>query len=655
MSKTQRNDPCPCGSGNKYKKCCAKSNVVTFPTHIVEDELKIIHQELFDFAVQHYDEEIKDFMEDSLYKMSDIEDLDSLLTLFSTIWAIFNESLSKDGLTIFDDFLQLKGSNIKRTQTRDIVVQWSKLKPAVFRVIKENPNSIDLENIASGEVSSFFFDLEEDFTTDQLIIAFPYKINQEKHDVFMMPFIVPHELSYEITELIHENIEKTREVFDETYSLKQYIEEDFTEFLLDTFVYPVTEDDDFDDRDINEHEWNDPRHELVADLFTKHMQNEYHEEVVEMAQMIWFIYCEKTHPQPKKLGVYAGAIEYLINGMLSIHNHTQKTMAEKYEVSSSTLSTRVRDIRAVVSREIENFEQILTFTKMKQPEIFELQNSKIDLEKKLAQFENISSNREFNSLEDLNQFLESPVAIEDESDEQLAQNLIYKAMETKGKKRKKLINDALKLDDQSIDAYVLLGNDSHSVKKALSYYEKAIKLGEEKFRDTYDEDKGHFWGMVSTRPFMRAKEAYATALKASGLLSDAISHFEQMIELNPNDNQGIRFILCDTYLENDNIKKAEQLLKNYEEDNATHFQYNRIIVEYVKNGYTLRLDEIITKALAENSHVPDYLLERKIISGNIPNQYRLGDETEAQIYVLATQHIWEMHKPLLAMLREWTR
>jgi hypothetical protein len=26
MSKTNRNDPCPCGSGLKYKKCCAKTD-----------------------------------------------------------------------------------------------------------------------------------------------------------------------------------------------------------------------------------------------------------------------------------------------------------------------------------------------------------------------------------------------------------------------------------------------------------------------------------------------------------------------------------------------------------------------------------------------------------------------------------------------------
>ena len=37
MAKFKRNDPCPCGSGNKYKKCCLKKYQTTdtmFPSEI---------------------------------------------------------------------------------------------------------------------------------------------------------------------------------------------------------------------------------------------------------------------------------------------------------------------------------------------------------------------------------------------------------------------------------------------------------------------------------------------------------------------------------------------------------------------------------------------------------------------------------------------
>ncbi|WP_280772220.1 tetratricopeptide repeat protein [Salipaludibacillus daqingensis] len=126
-----------------------------------------------------------------------------------------------------------------------------------------------------------------------------------------------------------------------------------------------------------------------------------------------------------------------------------------------------------------------------------------------------------------------------------------------------------------------------------------------------EEDKGHFWGIVSTRPFMRAKEAYGIALKASGQQQKAIDQFEQMLDLNPNDNQGIRYVLCDAYLEEKNEKAANRLLERYKEDNGAHFQYNRVLAEYLNNGQSKRLKEKITDALEENAHVPDYLLKRK--------------------------------------------
>lgn len=654
MPTTKRNDPCPCGSGKKYKKCCGKSNVVAFPNHIVEDELKIIHQEIVDFAMQHYEEEIEEFIDVSLHTMTDIEDLDSLLTFYSMIWAIFNEPLGMNGQTIFDDYLQRKGSKIKRSKTREIVLQWKKLKPAILRVIEADQNNVELENLVSSEVSSFLFELEEALIADQLIIAFPYKINKQKQDVFIMPFIVPSPLSLDTKEIILENVEETKQDIDETFSLKQYIEEDFTEFLLDTFVYPALEDDPFDLPEVNELDWKDPRHELVANLLTKHMQEEYPNEIIDMALMIWFIYCEKSNPQPKKLGIYAGAMEYFVDDFLSLNGYTQKSMAEKYEVSSSTLATRVRDIRESVSDEISHLQQLMKEETDEHLEVSELKSSKIDLEKKLAQIEHITSEREFESMEELNEFLESPFEIDNESDEQIAQNLVFEAMEATGKKRKKLINDALKIDDNSIDAYVLLGNDSLSVKQALSYYEKALQIGEGKFRDTFEEEKGHFWGIVSTRPFMRAKEAYAIALKSNEMIPDAIRQYEEMLKLNPNDNQGIRFPLCDTYLESNNFKAANKLLEDFVDDEATHFQYNRVIVEYLINGYSKGLEKKISSALEQNRHVSDYLLERKKITDNIPDFFSIGDETEAKIYVLETKHLWKMHKPLLAILREWT-
>jgi hypothetical protein len=39
--KAGRNDPCPCGSGKKFKKCCGVLPVKRFSAQIIEEETKV--------------------------------------------------------------------------------------------------------------------------------------------------------------------------------------------------------------------------------------------------------------------------------------------------------------------------------------------------------------------------------------------------------------------------------------------------------------------------------------------------------------------------------------------------------------------------------------------------------------------------------------
>ncbi|WP_416148094.1 YecA family protein [Salipaludibacillus sp. HK11] len=362
MLKSQRNDPCPCGSGNKYKKCCGKNNVVTFPTHIIENELKVIQNEIFDFTMQNYEKDIEDLFHESFHTLSDIEKLNSSLAFLSTIWAVFHEPFGQNGKTIFDDYLNRNIAKIKRTQTRHIVREWKGLKPSVFRVIKDHSDDllVEMKNIVTEEIVFVTLNAEEIFMKDQFIIAYSYKINSQKHDVFISHLSIPAALSIETEVNIEKSLAVMNELIDKPINLEKYIEEYFTEFLLDVLVLPALADDFTDLPKIEGLNWHDPRHELVAIHLANHMQDEYQKEVITIAQMLWFVYCKKVDPQPNKLGLYAGAIEYLINefNIGKINYYTQKALAKKYAVNSSTLSIRIREIREVLSDEMERFDQI---------------------------------------------------------------------------------------------------------------------------------------------------------------------------------------------------------------------------------------------------------------------------------------------------------
>src|SRR4051794_23817977 len=80
---------------------------------------------------------------------------------------------------------------------------------------------------------------------------------------------------------------------------------------------------------------------------------------------------------------------------------------------------------------------------------------------------------------------------------------------------------------------------------------------------------GHFWGFLETRPYMRARAGLAGTLLKLGDVDSAVAHYRDMLKLNPNDNQGIRYVLAGCLLRHDNDGALKELLAAYEDGNAS--------------------------------------------------------------------------------------
>lgn len=125
---------------------------------------------------------------------------------------------------------------------------------------------------------------------------------------------------------------------------------------------------------------------------------------------------------------------------------------------------------------------------------------------------------------------------------------------------------------------------------------KAIEVGEKELgKDFIKENKGYFWGIVSTRPYMRAKFNYADFLHENERFEEAIRQYEDLLELNPNDNQGARYELFIVYVESGLFKKAEALLKKYNETTTANGAYNLVLIELLQNGVTNKAKQLLKK------------------------------------------------------------
>ena len=95
-----------------------------------------------------------------------------------------------------------------------------------------------------------------------------------------------------------------------------------------------------------------------------------------------------------------------------------------------------------------------------------------------------------------------------------------------------------------------------------------------------------------------------------------------MLKLNPNDNQGIRYVLAGHLLARDDINALRKLLKQHEDDCAAAWLYTRALLAFRENDPGA--GKLAEEAWLANSHVPGVLSGKQpsgCLSGRL---YHLG-------------------------------
>ena len=225
---------------------------------------------------------------------------------------------------------------------------------------------------------------------------------------------------------------------------------------------------------------------------------------------------------------------------------------------------------------------------------------------------------------------------------QKAQDLMYDAWEAvELRDRVRIAKEALAVSPDCADAYVLLaGETARSPQEAADLYAKGVAAGERALgKQPFTQDVGDFWGILETRPYMRARLGLAEALWLLGKRQEALAHVRDMLRLNPNDNQGVRYVFLGWLLETGDKAQTKTLLESYS-DGAASWLYGRALYTFSTAGDTRLSRTLLAKAQNANHHVPDYLLRRKQLPGKVPRLVGMGDENEAVICTLEQMGAW---------------
>ncbi|MDO8670355.1 MAG: hypothetical protein Q7O66_02860 [Dehalococcoidia bacterium] len=234
---------------------------------------------------------------------------------------------------------------------------------------------------------------------------------------------------------------------------------------------------------------------------------------------------------------------------------------------------------------------------------------------------------------------------------------MYEAWEVSNIREQVLLaNKALEISPDCADAYVLLAEETaRSAGEAAELFAKGVAAGERALgQRVFEEETGRFWGMIETRPYMRARAGLASALWEMGQRREAIDHAWELLRLNPDDNQGTRYVLLNWLLEIDDAKTGELLDQN-PDDGAAIWLYGRALHAYRTEGDTGNARKRRAEAKQMNPYVPNYLLGRKKLPLQRPETIGLGDKDEAMVCASDQMVAWRDTPDALAWLDQRTR
>ncbi|OBR68900.1 hypothetical protein A7K91_25800 [Paenibacillus oryzae] len=404
---------------------------------------------------------------------------------------------------------------------------------------------------------------------------------------------------------------------------------------------------------INQHlQWPNELHQQIANHFLQNTSGLYEEEHIARFIRIWNAYAHECLPIAQKLGTFPAALEYLLCQNFD-YAGTQSAIAKKYGISAATLSGRAEQIFSF----IEDHVYMLTESARGEQSSSIHSGSRVAMEQEMARIHALLEKQNFETMDEANAFLQQmmnkqPAKPQKLSKEEQASELVYSAWEESNPKRRiKLAQDALLLHPESGDAYNILAECASTPKEAAYFYKQGLQVEENRLgKAFFEENKGYFWGYLPTRPYMRAKLGFAQSCEMMGNMPEAIRHYQEMLELNPNDNQGVRELLLTAYLETEEWNSAKLLINQYNEDGTAAFNYSRALVEYSLNGKSAHLTSLIKTAVSHNPFVPPYLQGKKQLPRSIPSVIGFGDEREAVVYVSMNRHLWLAKPELLKLL-----
>ncbi|WLV24449.1 SEC-C metal-binding domain-containing protein [Aciduricibacillus chroicocephali] len=362
-----RNDPCPCGSGKKYKKCCGK-NIASIDL-ILETELEQVQRDLMRWTMSGHKREIDAYLAPYYDRLALNHQTKQMYQYFAATWYI-NAVLREDGTTLLQKYIDTRKKALS-DRVKNHLNKWQQAVPSVFRVTGWDGVYVFAEDLFTNEVKRVKA-AAEGLIQREKGIAIGTILPAGNSYVFLATFFHIPEASGETATIENEvrnlftnsNAENTRDWMAGSFLdvIERFMFESNDEVLnaneADKAVEQKKEEETVKSDlaelgEVQQESGLAPDHEKVAQIFHAYaLGYDLPDYAQEFGNELWKTYCERTNPTLRKPEVAVAALVYLVETIRG-GRMTQAELARLYEVSATSISSRYKAMCKELADEIE--------------------------------------------------------------------------------------------------------------------------------------------------------------------------------------------------------------------------------------------------------------------------------------------------------------
>ena len=169
---------------------------------------------------------------------------------------------------------------------------------------------------------------------------------------------------------------------------------------------------------------------------------------------------------------------------------------------------------------------------------------------------------------------------------------------------------ALELEPDNLDArlQMITSITEHHLDEQRLALQELLALAEQQMKEAgaFKEYTGEFWTAPETRPYMRVRYTYFDVLISCGMMRQAISEGQRLLELCESDDLGVRYQMMHLYVFMEDEMHALALHKQFDSYEETQMLFPLAVLYYKLNQFD-KAEDYIKRLAKANKDTKKFL------------------------------------------------